>query len=71
MISSMLATGQAMIAWVPLLVWPTVEAPRFFKGYVFTCVLQPIYFLISVFVFLYSRRRMQKANPEKAEKVEG
>lgn len=55
-ISAMLATGTAFNAWVPLFVWPTVQAPRFFKGYVFTCVLQPVYFLMSVFVFLFSRR---------------
>ncbi|KIW13841.1 hypothetical protein PV08_06621 [Exophiala spinifera] len=66
-ISAMLATGTAFNAWVPLLAWPTVQAPRFFKGYVLTCVLQPTYFLFSVFVFLYSRRRTAQ---EAAKKVQ-
>jgi hypothetical protein len=66
-ISAMLATGTAFNSWVPLLAWPTVQAPRFFKGYVLTCVLQPTYFLFSVFVFLYSRRRAAKEAAKKAE----
>lgn len=59
-ISSMLATGTAFNAWVPLFVWPTVEAPRLFKGYTFTTVLQPVYFAFSVFVFIYSKKKMKQ-----------
>ncbi|KIW82822.1 hypothetical protein Z517_02065 [Fonsecaea pedrosoi CBS 271.37] len=59
-ISSMLATGTAFNSWVPILAWPTVEAPRFHKGYILTITLQPIYFLFSVFVFIFSRRMMRK-----------
>lgn len=65
-ISSMLATGTAFNAWVPLFVWPTVEAPRLFKGYTFTTVLQPVYFAFSVFVFVYSKRKMRQEVSEKA-----
>ncbi|OAP62748.1 hypothetical protein AYL99_01975 [Fonsecaea erecta] len=59
-ISSMLATGTAFSAWVPLLAWPTIEQPRYHKGYILTVVLQPVYFLVSVFVFTFSRRMMRK-----------
>jgi hypothetical protein len=66
-ISSMLATGTAFNAWVPLFIWPTVEAPRLFKGYTFITVLQPMYFAFSVFVFIYSKRKMkQEANQKLA-----
>lgn len=69
-ISSMLATGTAFNAWVPLFIWPTVQAPRFFKGYTFTTVLQPVYFAVSVFVFVYSRRRMKMEAEQKTGVVE-
>lgn len=65
-ISSMLATGTAFNAWVPLFIWPTVEAPRLFKGYTFTTVIQPVYFAFSVFVFIYSNR---KAKQEASQKL--
>lgn len=66
-ISAMLATGTAFNAWVPILIWPTVEAPRLFKGYTFVTVLLPIYFAQSCFVFIFSRRRVAKENSKKVE----
>lgn len=66
--SSMLATGTAFNAWVPLLVWPTVEAPRLFKGYTFATVLLPVYFAFSAFVFIFSRRKAaQEARAKELE----
>jgi len=65
-ISSMLAIGTAFSAWVPLLAWATVEAPRYFKGYTLQLVLQPVYFLATVLVF-YMVRRARKSTVKLAE----
>ncbi|KAG4430112.1 hypothetical protein IFR05_014410 [Cadophora sp. M221] len=54
-ISSMLAVGTAFSAWVPLLAWQTVEAPRYFKGFVMSLVMQPIYFAWTVLVYCMVR----------------
>lgn len=57
----MLATGTAFSAWVPLLVWKTVEAPRYFKGYTMSLVMQPVYFGWTVLVFWMVRRARKGA----------
>jgi MFS family permease len=69
-ISSMLAIASAFSAWVPLLAWPTVEAPQFFKGYTLQLVLQPTYFAWTCFVFWMVRREnRQKFKSEESSEV--
>lgn len=60
-ISSMLAIGTAFGAWVPLLMWKTVEAPRYFKGYTLQLVMQPVYFFWTFLVFYMVRRARRLA----------
>ena len=59
-VSSMLAISTAFGVWVPLLAFPTVEAPRFFKGYVMEAVMQWAYFGWTCFVVWYSQRDEHK-----------
>ncbi|KAJ4294316.1 hypothetical protein N0V90_008006 [Kalmusia sp. IMI 367209] len=62
-ISAMLATGTAFNTWVPLLAFPTVEAPRYLKGYIAEVVLQFAYAAWTVVVIWFVRRegRVNKA----------
>lgn len=59
-VSSMLAISTAFGVWVPLLAFPTVQAPRFFRGYVMEAVLQWTYFGWTCFVVWYSGRDERK-----------
>ncbi|KAL3292182.1 putative transporter SEO1 [Colletotrichum asianum] len=63
-VSSMLAIRTAFGTWVPIVAFPTVEAPRFFRGYIMEAVMQVTYFSWTCFVVWYSardRRRQQNA----------
>ncbi|KAF2652580.1 MFS general substrate transporter [Lophiostoma macrostomum CBS 122681] len=55
-ISAMLATGTAFNTWVPLLAFPTVQAPRYFGGYVTEVVLQFAYAAWTVIVIWFVKR---------------
>ena len=59
-VSSMLAISTAFGVWVPLLAFPTVQAPRFFRGYAMEAVLQWTYFAWTCFVVWYSERDERK-----------
>lgn len=54
--------GQASTAWTPLLVWKTVEAPRFLKGFTFTaaCAFSVIVMAFIILV-LYKRDERKRA----------
>ncbi|KAM5378134.1 hypothetical protein ACJZ2D_004592 [Fusarium nematophilum] len=55
-ISSMLAVSTAFNCWVPLLAFPTVEAPRFLRGYITETVLQVTYVTWTVLVVWIAKR---------------
>ncbi|KAF4122226.1 MFS transporter, ACS family, pantothenate transporter [Geosmithia morbida] len=55
-ISSMLAIGTAFNCWVPLLAFPTVQAPRFFRGYITEAVLQVTYVCWTIGVIWMAKR---------------
>lgn len=64
-ISSMLAIGTAFNCWAPLLAFPTVQAPRFFRGYVTEAVLQVVYIVFSaVVVWMVNRDEERKKQAE-------
>jgi MFS family permease len=56
-LSSMLAFAMAFNSWVPILLLPTVEAPRFFKGYLEGLIAQPVAFALAVLVYYLDRER--------------
>ena len=60
MVSSMLAVSTAFGTWVPILAFPTLEAPKFFRGYVMEAVMQWVYFGWSVFVVWYAARDVRR-----------
>lgn len=66
-VSSMLAISTAFGTWVPLVAFPTLEAPRFFNGYVMEAVMQVTFFSWTCFVVWYSdredRQRKEKEDP--------
>ena len=63
-ISSMLAFSTAFGAWVGLLAFPTVKAPRFFNGYVMEAVLQVTYVAWTIAVVWFADREdKQKKQP--------
>ncbi|EDO14583.1 hypothetical protein Kpol_337p5 [Vanderwaltozyma polyspora DSM 70294] len=51
--------SQSTNAWIPILVWPTVDSPRFKKGYVSSVIFGGIYGLWT-FVVLYFYKRNEK-----------
>lgn len=63
-ISSMLAVSTAFNCWVPLLAFPTIEAPRYFKGYVLESVLQFTYVGWTALVMWFVRRERQEKETE-------
>ena len=65
----MLATGTAFSAWVPILAWATVEAPRYFKGYLTCLIMQPLY-LGWTFLVFYMVRRARRGIAGKKEETE-
>jgi hypothetical protein len=66
-ISSMLAFSTAFSAWVNLLTFPTVEAPRFLKGYINEAVLQVTYTLWTILIVWFVTKQ-EKAKEEKLER---
>ncbi|KAL2678508.1 hypothetical protein Neosp_009255 [[Neocosmospora] mangrovei] len=68
-ISSMLAISTAFGAWVSILSFPTVEAPRFFKGYVMEAVLQVTYVTWTVMVVWFSSR--EERQKKKQQELKG
>jgi len=65
------AVGNAMGAWIPLLAWKTVEAPRYFKGYVMSIVIAPLYFGVTLLVFYLAERQKKQKAAEKERTEEG
>jgi hypothetical protein len=65
-ISSMLAIGTAFNAWVPMLAFPTKQAPRYFKDYVLEVVLQVVYFswTVVVMIFVHKQNKQEAAAEE-------
>ncbi|KAJ4319199.1 hypothetical protein N0V84_006481 [Fusarium piperis] len=55
-ISSMLAISTAFNCWVPLLAFPTVQAPRFLRGYITETVLQVTYVAWTIGVVWIAKR---------------
>jgi len=54
-LSAMLAFAMAFNSWVPLVALPTVEAPRYFKGYLTCLIMQPVAFAGAVLVYYLDR----------------
>ncbi|RCK62750.1 hypothetical protein Cantr_09167 [Candida viswanathii] len=58
---SMNVFAQQTTAWISVLVWKTVEAPRFLKGYTFTaCSAAAL--VIWTFLVLWLYKREERAN---------
>ena len=53
--------SQSTSAWIPNLAWPTVDAPRFKKGYISSLIFGGLYGLWT-FVVLYFYKRNEKRN---------
>lgn len=54
------AFGYAFNAWLPLLTYPTTDAPRFKKGFVFTSVAFVAQFAITWLVWWFQRRELRQ-----------
>ncbi|CCE61766.1 hypothetical protein TPHA_0B00940 [Tetrapisispora phaffii CBS 4417] len=55
------SVSQSTYAWIPTLVWPTVDSPRFKTGYISSLIFGAIYGLWT-FVVLYFYKRNEKRN---------
>ncbi|KAH7325692.1 major facilitator superfamily domain-containing protein [Stachybotrys elegans] len=55
-VSSMLAISTAFSAWVGIVAFPTLQAPRFFNGYIMEAVLQITYVSWTALIVWYSNR---------------
>lgn len=66
-ISSMLAFSTAFSAWVSILAFPTVEAPRFLKGYTMEAVLQVTYILWTALIIWFSGREERKTKEKETQ----
>jgi hypothetical protein len=72
-ISSMLAISTAFSAWVSIVAFPTLQAPRFFGGYIMEAVLQITYVSWTAFIVWFSKRedKLEKEkNGDGSESVE-
>lgn len=61
------ATGYAFNAWLPLLTYPTVDAPRFKKGFTYSTAAYVVEGIMTWSVWLLARgerRKKQKAEIE-------
>ena len=59
---SMNILAQQSTAWIAVLVWKTVEAPRFLKGYTFTaCSAFALSVWTMVVLWLYKREERENA----------
>jgi len=68
-IGSMMTFGWAIFAWLPLIIFPTVEAPQWTKGYTTTIVLT----IVSTSLFMlamYLHRRDERREMELIKQVE-
>jgi len=59
-LGSMLAFAMAFNAWVPILSMPTVEAPRFFKGYLLCLIMQPVSLGMTFLVNYLHKRQLRE-----------
>ncbi|OOF97941.1 hypothetical protein ASPCADRAFT_164021 [Aspergillus carbonarius ITEM 5010] len=64
------AVAQSTTAWTPLLVFPTVEGPRFTKGYAFTLACALSLILCSIGVWAAWRKKSEHARVEEGEEEE-
>ena len=63
--ASLNAFGNAFSAWVPLLAWKTVEAPKYFKGYLMILCILPVYVGATfVVLYLYKKETRQREKEE-------
>ncbi|CAK7233930.1 hypothetical protein SCUCBS95973_008762 [Sporothrix curviconia] len=69
-LSAMLAFAMAFNSWVPILSMPTVEAPRYFKGYLVCLVMQPVA-VAMVFLVDHLHRREVAQREKKRSEAEG
>lgn len=56
--------AQTSVAWISVLVWKTVEAPRYLKGFTFTAC-SAFSLIVWTFVVLYYYKRQESQNAEK------
>lgn len=55
--------AQTSVAWISVLVWKTVEAPRYLKGFTFTAC-SAFSLIVWTFVVLYFYKRQEKSQAE-------
>lgn len=66
------AAGYAFNAWLPLLTYPTVDAPSFRKGFTYSTVAYVAEGLMTTIVWLLAtRERRQKQKAEIEDQVDG
>ncbi|KJR90046.1 pantothenate transporter [Sporothrix schenckii 1099-18] len=70
-LSAMLAFAMAFNSWVPILSMPTVEAPRYFKGYLVCLLMQPVALALAFLVDYLHRREVQKKARAAGDEAEG
>lgn len=59
------ASGYAFNAWLPILTYPAVQAPRFRRGFIFSTVAFVAQFAITGLVaWLWRWEKQKKAQPE-------
>ncbi|RAH72463.1 putative MFS transporter Seo1 [Aspergillus aculeatinus CBS 121060] len=63
------AVSQSTTAWTPLLVFPTVEGPRFTKGYAFTLGSALALIVGTIGVWAVFRRKAMVSNGEEEEEI--
>ncbi|CAH0023856.1 unnamed protein product [Clonostachys rhizophaga] len=68
-VSSMLALSTAFNSWVSYVAFPTVQAPRFFRGYVMEAVFQVTYVGWTAFIVWFSNRQDQKEAARKESEI--
>lgn len=66
-LSAMLAFAMACNAWVPILSMPTVEAPRYFKGYLVCLIVQPVSLAVAFLVDYLHKRELKNSKTKGGE----
>jgi hypothetical protein len=67
-LASMLAFAMAFNSWVPLVSLPTVQSPKFFKGYLTALIMQPLAFALAVLVYyLHNKQQKQRTSDVKTD----
>ncbi|CAK7213579.1 hypothetical protein SBRCBS47491_001853 [Sporothrix bragantina] len=66
-LSAMLAFAMAFNSWVPILSMPTVEAPRYFKGYLVCLVMQPVALALAFLVHYLHKREVAQREKKRSE----